>query len=401
MGAAGTLAARGPGRDARPHGDDDDTATADALTPAGRALLDAARPLIALATRLRHSAPPQPHKTLQALAGEVAHFERSAAAAGAAPREVAAASYVLCVWVDEAIADTPWGAGAESLLQRQHGERDGATKVMQLLSRLAEQPGENRALLELFHACLSLGLQGALSRQPDAARQLETLRRRVYMTWPHAPLRLAPPLRSAVPRGPSALRRRLAWGVLPLLGLIALAAYTSSHLLLARQVDRVFAAMQQLAPDAGPAAAPAAGALVPARTAPALAPLLAADVAAGRLAVRDEPNRSVISIPVERLYERGTSRASAAGDELLAHVAAVLGRAAPGGKLLVVGHTDGADLRSARLPSAWHQSNEWAGAVRERLAATLPPERLASEGAGDTDTGSAAPRRRVDIVWYP
>ena len=114
MAAAGTLAPRGPGRDnAMPEHTPANDAV-DTITPAGRALLDAARPLIALATRLGHSAPTQPQKTLQALAGEVAHFERAAAAAGAAPREIAAASYVLCVWVDEAIADTPWGAGAET-----------------------------------------------------------------------------------------------------------------------------------------------------------------------------------------------------------------------------------------------------------------------------------------------
>ena len=67
------------------------------------------------------------------------------------------------------------------------------------------------------------------------------------------------------------------------------------------------------------------------------------------------------------------------------------------------GHTDGADTRTARLPSAWHQSYEWAGETVNVLSRTLPAARLAAEGAADIDAAgaAAAPRRRVDIVLYP
>ena len=278
--------------------------------------------------------------------------------------------------------------------------------MLQLLSRLAEQPNENRALLELYHACLSLGLQGALRGSPDAARRLEALRRRVYLTLPHPPVTLAAPLSTAVPPGSSPLRRRLLLGALPLLGLIALGVYTASHLLLAQRVDQVFASMQQLAPTSGiaqAAAMPASGAgtIVAARAAPLLAPLLAADRAAGRLVVNDEAHRSVVSVPAEQLFESGSTDPSSAGAELLARVAAAL--AGSTGKVLVIGHTDGADTRTARLPSAWHQSYEWASETVGVLARTLPPARLAAEGAADVDGGAApaAPRRRVDIVLYP
>lgn len=381
------------------------------LPPAGaasrsaRALLAHARPLITLATQLRHSALDAPEAMKQALAAAVSRFERDAAAAGCDERSVVAASYLLCVWIDEAVDDTPWGAGGAGLLQRFHGESDGSTKVLQLLSRLAEKPSENRALLELYHACLSLGLQGALRGSPDAARRLEALRRRVYQTLPHPPVTLAAPLRSAVPPGTSPLKRRLALGALPLLGLLALGVYTASHLLLAQRVDQVFASMQQLAPAGGAlqAAAPASGAgtIVAARTAPLLAPLLADDRAAGRLVVSDAAHRSVVSVPAEQLFEAGSTHPTKAGTELLARVARAL--AGSGGKVLVIGHTDGADTRTARLPSAWHQSYEWASEAVEVLRRTLPAGRLAAEGAADVDAGGApsAPRRRIDIVLYP
>jgi len=370
-----------------------------------RALLAHARPLITLATQLRHSALDAPEAMKQALVAAVTRFERDAAAAGCDERSVVAASYLLCVWIDEAVDDTPWGAGGAGLLQRFHGERDGSTKVLQLLSRLAEQPNEHRALLELYHVCLSLGLQGALRGSADAATRLEALRRRVYMTLPHPPVSLSAPLRSAVPPGTSPLKRRLLLGALPLLGLIALGVYTTSHLLLAQRVDEVFASMQQLAPSGGSvlaAAAPASGAgtIVAARAAPLLAPLLAADRAAGRLTVTDEAHRSVVSVPADQLFEAGSTNPTQAGTELLARIAGALTGSA--GKVLVIGHTDGADARTARLPSAWHQSYEWASEALEVLARTLPPARLAAEGAADAaGSGPVAPRRRVDIVLYP
>ncbi len=379
--------------------------TAETSRPA-RALLAHARPLITLATQLRHAALDAPDAMKQALVAAVARFERDATAAGCDERSVVAASYLLCVWIDEAVDDTPWGSGGAGLLLRFHGESDGSTKVLQLLSRLAEQPNENRALLELYHACLSLGLQGALRGSPDAVRRLEALRRRVYMTLPHPPVTLAAPLRTAVPPGSSPLKRRLLLGALPLLGLVALGVYTTSHLLLAQRVDQVFASMQQLAPSSGiaqAAAVPAsaAGTIVAARAAPLLAPLLAADRAAGRLVVNDEAHRSVVSVPAEQLFETGSTHPTSAGAELLARVAGALAGSA--GKVLVIGHTDGADIRTARLPSAWHQSYEWASETVGELARTLPPARLAAEGAADVDGGAApaAPRRRVDIVLYP
>lgn len=364
-----------------------------------RALHASARPLIALATQLRRAVLDAPEGMKRALAAAVDRFERELAAAGWDERGVAAASYLLCVWVDEVVADTPWGVGGAGLLERFHGERDGSARILRLLSRLAEQPRENRALLELFHTCLSLGLNGHLRSSPDAARQLELLRTRVFLSLPHEAVTLAPPWHSAVKPGPAAGRRRLALGALLLLGLAALGVYTSSHLLLAARVDEVFASMQQLAgPEATPAARPPGGA--PAAL-PRLAPLLADDLAARRLVVRDEAHRSIVTLAADDLFEPGSTHLAPDALPLLGRVAGALARHK--GKVLVVGHTDGSDLRSARLPSAWHQSYEWAREAADALGRTLPGERLAVEGAADLGAAGDAtlPRRRIDVVLYP
>jgi type VI secretion system protein ImpK len=355
----------------------------------------AARPLVALATQLRWAEVKAPNGMRQALGAAVARFERELEAAGWDERGISAASYLLCVWVDEVVADTPWGTGGAGLLERFHGEPDGSTRILRLLSRLAEQPRENRALLELFHTCLSLGLTGPLRAAPDATRQLDVLRSRVFMALPNDVVTLAPPWHRAVASGRAALPHRIALGVLVPLGLLCLAVYTASHLSLGRQVDQVFASMQQLATARG-TAKPSAPAAVP-----RLAPLLAQDLAAGRMSVRDEAHRSLVSVPADQLFERGSTHVMPAGAVLLARVAAAL--SGIDGKVVVIGHTDGGDIRDARLPSAWHQSYEWARESAQALSRALPAERLAVEGAADMkgDAEPPLPRRRVDIVLYP
>jgi type VI secretion system protein ImpK len=361
------------------------------------ALHSAARPLITLATQLRHAVLEAPAGMRQALTAAIDRFEHELAAAGWEEAGIVAASYLLCVWVDEVVADTPWGSGGAGLLERFHGERDGGERVLRLLSRLAERPRENRALLELFHACLSLGLSGGLRAAPDGARRLEMLRARLFMALPQDAGALSPPWRSAAPPRSVPWPRRLAVGGLLLLALAAFGVYTASQLRLAAQVDAVFASMQQLSPPA--VAAPLLSASSPAVA--RLAPALAADVAAGRINVQDEAHRSRIALAADTLFEPGSARIAAAAGPLLARVGSELAR--HGGTVLVVGHTDGRDARSARLPSPWHQSYEWARATADALAQTLPGERLAVEGAAELDEPDAAalPRRRVDIVLYP
>jgi flagellar motor protein MotB len=106
-------------------------------------------------------------------------------------------------------------------------------------------------------------------------------------------------------------------------------------------------------------------------------------------------------VPAEQLFDGAGTQPAPEAAALLARIGTAL--SAHGGKVVVVGHTDGSDRRSARLPSAWHQSFEWAREAANGLGRTLPAQRLAVEGAADQDAVGAAalPRRRVDIVLYP
>ena len=417
-----------------------------AMHPWATAVHRCARPLIALATQLRTAVPAQPAATEATLTEAVETFERELASAGCDARTVTAASYLLCVWLDEVIAPHDWAAStwpANGLLQRFHGEADGRTRVFQLLDRLVKQPDADRPLLELFHVCLSLGLQGRWQDTPDGPRQLAALRTRLAELLRLAAAPLAQPLAArwqpaVAERKPGHAQRLAALGLM-LIALAGLAVYTTSQWLLARQADQVFASLQGLervsrgdaraahpatgaapgavatgaqpgaaASAAGAAAAaavPAAHAIPATSAAPGrLASALTVDVQAGRIGVRDELHRSLVVVPADGLFQRDTTRIAAAQLPLLERVAQAL--ASQPARVLVTAYAVHDAPRSARLPSAAQLADEWARHVSQVLERRLPAGSVASEGRvapqDEPVSSAAAPwRNRIEITLYP
>ncbi|MDM0108090.1 DotU/TssL family secretion system protein [Variovorax sp. J22R24] len=351
---------------------------------AARALRAQALPLVALMAGLREATPADPAALRHTLAASVNRFEAAARAAGVDEASVAAASYVLCAWGDEQFGAAPWGAGGAQLLQRFHGEANGADKLLRLLTRLAEKPREHRALLELFHTCLSLGLR---ARMVLDNRDHETLRSRVHLALQQvspAPA-LVPPWQCAAAAASPPRAPRVALPAVLLLGVLALGIYSASQLQLAARVDGVLASLQKLVPASTAVAVPAVG--TPAAP-PRLASRLRDDIDAGRLSVRDEALRSVAVIGADALGD---------GSGPLTRLGAALTKQP--GKVLVVGYTDGSDPPTARTPSAWHQAMEWARGAADVLRPQLGDARLAVEARVDATGGK--PLRRVEIVLFP
>jgi type VI secretion system protein ImpK len=351
---------------------------------AARALRAQALPLVALMARMRDATPADPAALRRSLAAAVNRFEADARVAGVDEASVAAASYVLCAWGDEQFGLAPWGSGGAGLLRHFHGEAHSGAKLLRLLTRLAEKPREHRALLELFHTCLSLGLRAGID---PGNREHETLRARVH----HALLQVAPvptlvaPWHCAAAAASPPRAPRTALPAVLLLGVLALGIYSASQLQLAARVDGVLASLQQLMPARTATAAPAAGtAIAP----PRLASRLREDIAAGRLSVRDEALRSVVVVGADALP-------GASGP--LTRLGSALAKLP--GKVVVVGYTDGSDSPTARTPSAWHQAMEWARGAADVLRPQIGDARLAVEARVDATAGQ--PLRRVEIILFP
>lgn len=373
-------------------------------------------PLLALANRLLLLVP-QLRQTRQVadvaalratLAQGVRSFVNAAQERGIAPERVMAARYILCTMLDEAAADTPWGGtGAwarHSLLAEFHNEAFGGEKVFQLMARLAEKPEANLDLLELIYAAMALGFEGRYRVIDNGRAQFEAVRARLAQII--AQQRGAYP--SALAQhwtGQAAPQRRaLSW--LPLAVTAALSVlllggiYFGFATSLADSADPVYAAIQRLRLPPPVAAVPQ-----PAPQ-PRLAVFLQPDIRAGLVTVRDEVDRSVVTLPGDGLFASGSASLMSAREETMRRVADAVVRV--GGSVLVTGHTDNTPIRSARFPSNWHLSEARARSVRDLMVATgVPADRIRAEGRADGEPlrpsdseANRALNRRVEITVF-
>lgn len=399
----GGVPARGPAPLATPAAADADPAPAAGLNP----LLALANRLLLLVPSLRATQRvDDPAALRQQLAQGIRDFCSEAAAASIAPERVMAARYVLCTMVDEAAADTPWGgSGAwarHSLLAMFHNETRGGEKVFQLMARLAQQPEENRDLLELIYAALALGFEGRYRVIDNGPAQLEAVRDRLAQIVRAQRGDHAQALAAHWQVAPLPQRRMSGW--LPLAAcaagaaLLLVLAYTGMSVSLAERSDRVFGQIQSLRLTPPVVAPP------PPAPVPRLAQLLQPDVKGGQLAVRDDVDRSVVTLRGDGLFPPASATPAAAQEPLFGRIAAALAQLP--GTVLVTGHSDSSPIRSARFPSNWHLSQERADAVRALLLANgLSPERVRAEGRADAEplvpndsAGNRALNRRVEIT---
>ncbi len=375
-------------------------------------LVQAAAPLLAMAPRLRAMARhPDPSGLRASLVEGVKRFESTVRAAGTPNEQVIAARYVLCTLIDEAASSTPWGGSgawaAQSLLVLFHNEAWGGEKVFQLLAKLAQNPAQNRNLLEFIYMALSLGFEGRYRVLENGRAQLDSVRERLaQMLRPAAvPRELSTQWQGQVPP-----TRRLRDGV-PIwvfgaaAAVLLLVVFIALRLSLNAQTDATFAGLQSLGAQApAPAVAPPPVPRAPAP--PRLAALLASDIQARRIEVSDLADRSVVTIQGDGMFSAGSGEVQSADKPLLARIGAALAKVP--GTVVISGHTDSIPIRSLQFPSNWHLSKARALSVRDLLAAQVDPARMRVEGRADTepvdDNGSAAGRarnRRVEIALTP
>jgi type VI secretion system protein ImpK len=386
-----------------------DAASSD-LPPADHGL----NPLLALANRLMVMVP-QLRQTRQvadpaalraSLAQGIRDFATSAQQSGITHERIMAARYVLCTMIDEAAADTPWGGaglwGRQSLLAEFYSESFGGEKVFQLMARLAEKPDANLDLLEFIYAALALGFEGRYRVIDGGRAQLEAIRAKLAQIIRQQRGAYPPALASNWQGRPVADRRALSWlplAVTACAALLALGgAYAAFAWSLSNRADPVYGEIQRLRLPAP---------LVPVvqvAAQPRLAVFLQPDIRAGLVAVRDEVDRSVITVRGDGLFAPASATLVTEREDLIRRIADALVRV--GGEVVVTGHTDNTPMRSMRFPSNWHLSEERARTVQGLIvAAGVPADRVRAEGRADGEplvpNDSAANRalnRRVEVM---
>ncbi|WP_028693327.1 DotU family type VI secretion system protein [Pseudomonas cremoricolorata] len=375
-------------------------------------LEQAAAPLLSLLTRLRNTlAHPAPASLRAQLLAYLRQFEAQAEATGVPRNEVLLARYALCTALDEAVLSTPWGSasdwGKQSLLITVHNEAWGGEKVFQLLEHCLQSPRERLNLLELLYLCTSLGFEGRYRVINGGRAQLEALRERtaaaIRSARGEAERELSPHWRGVTAKGDRLGRWLPAWVALAVALALLLLALFGLRLKLASDAEPVFRGIHALGEI--PVQAMDRPVVQPkAVERPRLAGFLAEDIKAGRVAVEDAVDRSVVTIRGDELF--ASASASIKGDfqPLMTRIAEAIGKVK--GEVRITGHSDNQPIATLRFPSNWALSQARAEQVRELLAArTGQAQRFTAQGLSDTEPLASnttaqgrAKNRRVEIT---
>jgi type VI secretion system protein ImpK len=150
----------------------------------------AARPLMMLLSNLRVSGSQQKVAPLMdAVAQSITEFERDLRAAGVSEDTVHTAKYVMCATADDIVQNIPgsdrhvWTQ--HSMLSRFFQMRTSGVGFFDELAKAKANPALHYDLLELMHACLSLGFEGQYRSSGGGDVALQQIRRDVYHTLRH------------------------------------------------------------------------------------------------------------------------------------------------------------------------------------------------------------------------
>ncbi len=158
----------------------------DLLTTTASPLLRASASLLLLLGRLSSSlSRARAGQLMDQVAQAIQQFEIKARATAAPADQIVTAKYALAATADDIVQNLPSEDRAVwtqySMLVRFFGERTGGVKFFQELDRAKQNPAVNLGLLELMHACLSLGFEGVY-RASGGAGSLQGVRRDLYET---------------------------------------------------------------------------------------------------------------------------------------------------------------------------------------------------------------------------
>ncbi|MDR1967505.1 MAG: DotU family type VI secretion system protein [Burkholderiaceae bacterium] len=371
-------------------------------------LTAAANPVLNLVPQIRGllQLEKSPADLREYLVEKIKAFEREAKSQGVAPDIIIGARYCLCTLLDETAAQTPWGgfgAWAKlSLLVTFHNETWGGEKFFQLLSKLAQNPQQHRDLLALMYYCLCLGFEGRFRVVDNGKAQLETLRQRLWQilrdSSPERHDTLSPHWRGENDSGNHGWRLLPAWVVASVALLIGTLIYVWFTFALASQSDKVFAQIGAVRLAKAPIP-------IPPKPAPQrMAKFLEPEVQEGLVTVRDQADRSVVTLRGDGLFASGSATVLDRYLPTLRRIAEALNTIQ--GNVIVSGYTDNVPIRTLQYPSNFHLSQDRANHVVGILARGLEDtSRIRSQGLGESDpiapndsAENRARNRRVEIV---
>ncbi|MEB6221995.1 DotU family type VI secretion system protein [Pantoea anthophila] len=372
-------------------------------------LVAAANPLINAIPQIRHSVThDDPAQLRQQLIDQIRRFELSCQQSGLGYEVIIGARYCLCTALDEAAALTPWGSRgvwtSNGLLVTFHNETWGGEKFFQLLAKLSQNPRRHILMLELIYFCLVLGFEGRYRVLDNGRSQLETIKQRLLQMIKSVRGSYAAAL-SPHPTDQPVLRKLWRpmiplWACAAVAGLAACLFYIVLNWRLGDYTSPVLARIYQTAlPEVkiGNPAPPPPATLN-------LRAFLKPEIDAGLVAVRDEADRSVVTLKGDGLFASAATEVRGRYTDVIRRIAAAMNNVS--GQIQVIGYSDNVPIRSARFASNFELSLARAESVQSLLQQQLAqPSRVKAEGRGEsnplvpnTSAENRARNRRVEIT---
>ncbi|OXH79022.1 DotU family type VI secretion system protein [Pantoea agglomerans] len=372
-------------------------------------LVAAANPLINAIPQIRHSVSHEdPAQLRQQLIDQIRRFELSCQQSGLGYEVIIGARYCLCTALDEAAALTPWGSRgvwtSNGLLVTFHNETWGGEKFFQLLAKLSQNPRRHILMLELIYFCLLLGFEGRYRVLDNGRSQLETIKQRLLQMIKSVRGNYAASL-SPHPTDQPVLRKLWRpmiplWACAAVAGLAACLFYIVLNWRLGDYTSPVLARIYQTAlPEVkiGNPAPPPPATLN-------LRAFLKPEIDAGLVAVRDEADRSVVTLKGDGLFASAATEVRGRYTDVIQRIAAAMNNVS--GQIQVIGYSDNVPIRSARFASNFELSLARARSVQTLLQQQLAqPSRVKAEGRGESNplvpnnsAENRARNRRVEIT---
>ena len=386
--------------------------------------IEAAAPLLILFGQLRLATAERPAAPLAShVADSILKFDRTIAKARVSEEDARIAKYVLCETADDIIGNL---VGIDRETSRQHSMlsrffQGGSSGwgFYQAVNTILADPEPHCDLLELMHACLSLGFEGQYRSSASDDGNLERVRRDVYETLrdfrarPNEELSprwqvLSAAMAQSTPRVPL-------WAIVAAISAVLAGVFFALRIVITDEGDALAHELLAVNPSTPvvierASVVPLTGELE--RTTPAdttqierIRAALAKEIEGGGLSVERKGQFIVVEINNLLLFQSGKAEVKAEFDPIAARIAAAL--APEPGPIRIVGHTDDVKPRkSSAFKSNYDLSVARAKAVEKVMSAKMgDPSRIAVEGKGEdepiadnTTPEGRARNRRVDLM---
>ncbi|MCV0395824.1 MAG: type VI secretion system protein TssL, long form [Rhizobiaceae bacterium] len=381
----------------------------------------AAAPLLILLGRLRlQIVEMQAVPLMQHVGRSITEFERKVLEAGVPPEDVTVAKYALCATADDIVQNLP-GTDRHvwmqySMLAQFFQVRTSGIGFFEELQKVMANPAPRYNLLELMHACLSLGFEGQYRGVSGGDTELQRIRRDVYQTLRHIKARndedISPRWRGLALAMKDLSSRVPVWAVASIAGVVLVGTFFLLRFLLSGDANLVAERLVKLHPSAGitigrASFEPFTEELFDPRTGQLerIRAELAPEIEAGGMNVEPIGDQIVVRLDNLILFDSGKAEVKQAFIPVAERIAAALDNEP--GPINVIGHTDSIKPSpGARYKSNYDLSVARAESVQKALAPHISdPARIVVTGKGEdepiADNATAegrAQNRRVEIM---